>query len=256
MGLRAALRELLPRGHRGLRFEGDYASWEEAQRASGGYDRGEILQRVRAAELKVRQGEAADARDGVTFPEIQFSFPVMTALARAAGRNAGLRVLDFGGALGGLYRQYKALRIPGSLSWTVVEQKAYVELGRAEFAGAELQFADTLEGARADVVVLSSVLQYLPDPYALVRQVLDCGARHVVVDRTPCSGLSRDVLAVQHVPPQIYEASYPCWIFSRARLLDAFAKGFTTFAAFTDGSGAWRGDATAFELAGFIFDAR
>src|SRR5205814_7740324 len=120
-------------GHRGLRFEGAYASWEEAQRASGGYDRGEILQRVHAAELKVRSGEAADARDGVTFAEIQCAFPVMTALARAAASNAGLRVLDFGGALGGLYRQYKALRIPGSLSWTVVEQKAYVEDGRAEF---------------------------------------------------------------------------------------------------------------------------
>jgi putative methyltransferase (TIGR04325 family) len=263
------LRELTPpillrmvrRGGRsgGLRFEGDYATWQDARRASGGYDKENIVRRVYEAELEVKNGHAADARDGVPFEEMQFSLPVMAALTRAAARRGGvIRVVDFGGAFGGLYRQYKALAVPGTVFWTVVEQESFVGLGRAQFQNAELGFVATLEEAlaagRPDVLLLSSVLQYLSEPYAMVSKVTDSGAPHVVIDRTPCSELDRDVLTVQTVPPAIYRASYPCWIFSRERLLGAFAPGYRTLAAFTDGSGRWHNSSTSFELAGFLLD--
>jgi hypothetical protein len=38
--------------------------------------------------------------------------------------------------------------------------------------------------------------------------------------------------------------------------MDAFSKGYSPFAAFADASGTWRAQATDFELAGFILDAR
>jgi putative methyltransferase (TIGR04325 family) len=270
MALRDALRDLTPPAlrravrdalGRGLRFEGDYPSWEAAQSASGGYDGDEIVQRVFEAELKVHRGEAADARDGVTFSTVQFCLPVMAALARAASaRGDGLRVLDFGGAFGGLYRQYRAFGLRTPVQWTVVEQPTYVERGAAHFQTAELRFSASLDeavaDAPADVVLLSSVLQYLPEPHAFVRRLAEWGPAHVVLDRTPCSALARDVLAVQRVPAEIYRASYPCWIFSRERLLEAFRPGYTALAVFTDGNGSWHASAASFELAGFLFDRR
>jgi putative methyltransferase (TIGR04325 family) len=270
MTLRDTLRDLTPpllqravrsarRG--GLRFEGEYASWPQARRASGGYDSEGILQRVLEAELKVKRGEAADARDGVTFGAVQFSLPVMAALTRAASaRGDGLRVLDIGGAFGGLYRQFRAFGLRTRVEWTVVEQTAYVELGAQHFQTAELRFSASLEDALADtpadVLLLSSVLQYLPEPLALVRRLAHWGPAQVVLDRTPCSALSRDILTVQHVPAAIYRASYPCWIFSRERLLEVFHPRYAALASFTDGSGAWRAGAVSFELSGFLFDRK
>ena len=268
MVLRDAIRELAPpilfrmiaRGRQGgLRFEGDYADWSAARKASRGYEQSEIAQRVLDAEMKVKRGEAADARDGLPFEAIQFSMPVMVGLLRAALRAHGtLKVVDFGGALGGLYRHYKALGVPGKLNWAVVEQRAFVASGSRHFGNDELRFYETLDDAlqtgTPDVMLLSSVLQYLPEPYAFLKRVVTSGALHIVIDRTPCASFKRDVLAVQTVPPEIYPASYPCWILSRDRLLAALAPLYRALTSFTDGSGRWSNDATDFELAGFIFD--
>lgn len=268
MTLRALLRELAPpflqravRRGRALRFEGDYASWEDARKASGGYDSAEISSRVFEAEMKVKRGEAADARDGVCFDGIQFSLPVMAALARATVTCAGpLRVVDYGGALGGLYRQYKAFMPSARVEWVVVEQPRYVELGKTHFQGGELRFApsldDALQGRPADVALLSSVLQYLPTPYELLRQLAAAAVPCVVIDRTPCSPLARDLLTVQMVPAQIYPASYPCWIFSRQRLLGAVGSTYTLVCESADASGEWESDRGTFVLAGFILDRR
>ena len=271
MTLRALLRDLTPplllkavrrtdRG-RGLRFDGDYASWQDACKGSGSYGSAEVSRYVFEAELKVKRGEAADARDGVCFDKIQFSLPVMAALARATAMRAGaLRVLDFGGAFGGLYRQFKAFMPAAGLAWTVVEQPHYVELGRTHFQNQDLRFAasfdEALDDKPADVVLLSSVLQYLPEPYEAVGRIAIAATPHVVIDRTPCSRLARDVLTVQTVPPEIYPASYPCWIFSRQRLEAAFDATHDLVSAFADGTGEWQSSECAFELAGFILDRR
>lgn len=268
MTLRDTLRELAPPIlartvrkvlGRGLRFEGDYASWAEASAASSGYDHEDIARRVHDAEAKVARGEAVDARDGVLFETLQFSLPVMAALMRAGARRGGaLKVLDFGGAFGGLYRHYKALGVPGTVAWTVVEQPKLAAMGTADFQNAELRFVASLDEALAsgapDVLLLSSVLQYLPDPYALIRCLVETGAAHVVIDRTPCSELERDVLTVQTVPPSIYPASYPCWILARRRLVSSFAPAYRLWAEFADGTGQWSATAAKFQLSGFVFD--
>jgi putative methyltransferase (TIGR04325 family) len=268
MLLKQAIRELTPpillrviqmARKRGLLFQGDYADWNEAQKASRGYEQNEIVQRVFEAEMKVKRGEAMDARDGVPFDAIQFSLPMMAGILRAAAcRPAPLNVVDFGGGFGGLYRQYKALGAPGPVNWAVVEQRAFTALGIAHFQNDELRFFEKLEDALQarvpDLLLLSSVLQYLPEPYAFLNQVMASGATELLIDRTPCGTLQRDVLAVQTVPPEIYPASYPCWIFSRERLLKALAPQYRVLASFTDGTGRWSSDVTDFELTGFILD--
>jgi len=88
----------------------------------------------------------------------------------------------------------------------------------------------------------------------VIRKAANSGVQHIVIDRTPCSELVRDVLVVQTVPSKIYSASYPCWVFSREKLLASFSEGYRLVVSFTDGNGPWRSSACSFELAGFILD--
>lgn len=251
------LRMIRPLRRRGIRFEGEFPDWESAQGVSRGYDQADIVQRIFDAERKVRSGEAADERDSVLFDSVQFSLPVMAALARIATiRRAPLRVLDFGGAFGGIYRQYQAFGLPVPASWNVVEQAGFVERAR-EFETAQLRFhfrvEDVLSEGLPDVAVFSSVLQYLEHPDDILGRIRAAGVPHVVIDRTPCHAGERDLLVIQRVPAEIYRASYPCWIFSSPRLLRTM-KDYKVIASFEDANGPWQAAGTRFDLSGFILD--
>lgn len=48
-------------------WQGNYQTWKEAENTSTGYDSDEIIQKVRASLLKVKNGEAIYERDSVIF---------------------------------------------------------------------------------------------------------------------------------------------------------------------------------------------
>lgn len=77
-------------------FKGDYASWDEARSRSTGYDNAEIVQRVLAATLAVKAGQACFERDSVLFNEPAPRYAVVAELlAGALANNGRLAVLDF-----------------------------------------------------------------------------------------------------------------------------------------------------------------
>jgi putative methyltransferase (TIGR04325 family) len=210
----------------GLRMTGPCTDWDAARRLSVGYDAPLILERVLAATREVAAGRADHERDAVLFAQPEPRFPLLAGLLHAAAAAQGrLHVIDFGGALGSVYWQYRRdLAGLVDLRWTVVEQAAFVEVGQREFGHGPLQFALTVEEAattlRAPLVLVSSVLQYLPQPWELIERVAAVGASGLLIDRIPVSDEAQDQACVQHVPPRVYPASYPSWVFSRARLLE------------------------------------
>src|ERR1700722_19240907 len=123
--LRRLLRGSPPDG--AVRYSGNFASWDEARQHSQGYDAPAILERVKQATLKVQRGEAAYERDSVVFDRVQFSFPLLTGLLRAALRNGGrLNVVDVGGALGSTFFQCRQVLEPAvQIHWSVVEQPLF-----------------------------------------------------------------------------------------------------------------------------------
>lgn len=219
------VRRLQQLGRGGVRFEGDYPSWVEANRHATGYDTDAILAKVLEATLKVKRGEAMYERDSVVFDQIEYVWPVLAGLMLAAARNQGrLNVLDFGGALGSTYFQNRQfLEGLADVSWNVVEQAHYVERGNALIAEGPLRFYSDIAACLAEqapnVVLLSSVLQYLPDPLGMLDKLGRVGAAVMLVDRTPLASLPENRLLVQHVPASIYPASYPMWVFSDSQLL-------------------------------------
>lgn len=212
-------------GGRGIRFEGQYASWEEASSQCSGYDEEEILAKVLAATLKVKGGEAAFERDSVLFDEIEYAWPLLTGLMWAAARNAGsLSVLDFGGSLGSSYFQNrKFLQTLPSVRWNVVEQAHYVEAGRAYIQDGGLRFYQSIDECltenKPNMILLSSVLQYVKSPIDIIERLPSLGASTLIVERTPFSKGPRDKLMIQRVPTSIYSASYPMWIFSESAFM-------------------------------------
>jgi putative methyltransferase (TIGR04325 family) len=209
-----------------IAFAGDYACWADAERQSAGYGTPVILERTCASLQKIKRGEALYERDSVLFDTPQHSFPLLTALLRAAViGNGRLSVADVGGSLGSSYFQCRQfLRAVRVVEWAVIEQPAYVRCGREHFEDGELRFYETIEECLArhhpDVVLLSGVLQYLADPYASLERLLAQRIRHVIIDRTAFLASDRDRLTVQTVPDSIYPASYPAWFLSETSVTE------------------------------------
>jgi putative methyltransferase (TIGR04325 family) len=246
---------------RAFGFRGDYANWTAARAASLGYDADEVISRTRDAALKVVRGEAKMDRDTVAFGDMDYAYPTLAGLLRAARTPAELSVLDIGGSLGNVYRQFRAFAPRfDRLNWRIVEQPALVAVGREHFESEELRFfanvADALNPGHPDVILLSSALQYFESPYELVTVLGGIRGAGLVIDRTPCAEAERDVLTVQSVPAEIYRGSYPCWIFSRTRLEAALTRHYAEVASFRDPAGPLRGDGGTFELRGYLLDAR
>lgn len=222
-----AIVEILRRpAHPTVSYGAEYATWDSALADAGGYDDAAILDKVKNATLRVIRGESAYERDSVVFDRIEISWPVLAGLLWAATRNHGsLRVLDFGGSLGTTYRQNKAYFDDlAEVLWGVVEQPHYVACGRQLESDHKLRFFETIDDCAAEIrpnaVMLGAVLQYLPDPYGVLERLSRTNARVMIVDRTPFSAVVDDRITVQVVPPSIYRASYPSWVFS----MDAFRK--------------------------------
>lgn len=206
-----------------LALIGNYATWSEAEANSAGYDSDIILEKTIAALGKVKRGEAVYERDSMLFDEVQYAWPVLAGLLWVAARSAGrLNVLDFGGSLGSTWFQNRAfLRKLDAVRWNIVEQPRQVAAGRREFQDDQLRFFGSVDECLAEsqpnVILLSSVLQYLEQPYDLLEALGSTPCQFLIIDRTPFWTGSADRLCVQQVPAEIYPASYPSWIFSQQR---------------------------------------
>jgi putative methyltransferase (TIGR04325 family) len=219
--------DIIPRAMGSVRCTGDYATWAEALAASTGYYLPEFVEQTRQAALKVKQGLAAYERDSVLFDNAEDSFPLLAALRKAAAEHDGqLIVFDFGGALGSSYFRCRRLLEPlRSVRWLIVDQPQHVSIGRRDFESDELRFyetpAEVLAEHRPTVLLLSSVLPYLPAPYEQLDRLIDAPIPYVIVDRTFFLERDADRLTVQHGPFEVYPGSYPAWFFSETRLCAA-----------------------------------
>ncbi|HET6513956.1 MAG TPA: methyltransferase, TIGR04325 family, partial [Thermodesulfovibrionales bacterium] len=166
-------------------FSGNYRTWEEAQLASTSYDSDVILNKVKDALLKVKNGEAVYERDSVLFDKVQYSWPLLAGLLWVASREDNrLNLIDFGGSLGSSYYQNKKFleHLP-ELKWSIVEQEKFVECGKQYFEDEHVRFYHDLnaciEERHPDAILFSSVIQYLEKPYGLLADVLNQGFAYI-----------------------------------------------------------------------------
>lgn len=209
-------------------WSGNYPDWAEARSKSDGYDSKEIIEKVRRSSILVRDGKAVFERDSCVFNEIEYSYPLLMSLTYIAARNKGsLNIIDFGGALGSTYFQNRMFldSLP-ELKWCVVEQPLFIETGKNEFCTDRLKFYGSIDECfrenQINVVLFSSVLQYLENPGSIIDKIRSLNVRFILIDRTPFVK-GKDRITVQKVNPSIYKASYPCWFFNEENFLKYFA---------------------------------
>lgn len=204
---------------------GNYKNWDDALRDSSGYDSSAILEKTAEALMKVKNGEAVYERDSVLFNEPQYEWELLANLMWIAAQHEGiLDVLDFGGSLGSTYFQNRTyLSSLKKVTWRIVEQHKYVEVGKKLFEDQNLKFfyniPECLKSGTPNMVFLGSVLQYLKSPYSVLKELQDVNCDVIMIDRTPFFDSQHDRLCVQKVPGTIYPGSYPSWIFSRANFM-------------------------------------
>ena len=215
-------------------LKGDYFSWEDAIINSSGYDNPLILEKTCQAMLKIKTGEAAYERDSVLFDKTEYAYPLLAGLMWVAARHKGfLNVLDFGGSLGTTYFQNRLfLKDLAQVTWNIVEQEHYVDVGKQFLEDSRLKFHvsldDCIASAEPNVAICSSSLQYVERPYDVLSKIAAAKIKCLIVDRTPFHLGDEDRLCVQQVPKEIYNASYPSWIFSHSKFILEIQKlGFT-----------------------------
>ncbi len=206
---------------------GDYPNWSVAKLEASGYDLDLILDKVLDSTLKVKYGLFNFERDSFNYNEedscgkaIEILFDIFK------NKNRTLRVMDFGGSLGSTYFRFKHYHPNVPVEWSIVEQDKFVETGNIYIKNQEINFYNTIEKAfsssNPDVILLSSVLQYLEFPNQIIQTINDLQAEYILLDRTAIVERSTDRITLQRVPPDIYEASYPSWYFNEDHLIDKF----------------------------------
>lgn len=243
-------------------FFGDYSSWEEALKDSVGYDSDIILEKVKNSLLQVKEGKAIYERDSVLFDKIEYSFPVLAALLKIALENDGkLSILDFGGSLGSSYYQCKDfLGDIKELHWSIVEQPNFVECGKQYFENDQLKFYEDIETClqyqKPDVILLSSVIQYLEKPYEFLEDLLEFDFSYILIDRTIFLMQGKISLAIHIVNPSIYKASIPTWFLDLKNILKILLSKYDLILSFDSFSGKISWNNNLIEDKGFFYKKR
>jgi putative methyltransferase (TIGR04325 family) len=105
-----------------------------------------------------------------------------------------------------------------------------------------------------NVILFSSVIQYLKNPYKVLKQILQFGPKYVIFDRTAFIDKGNDRITIQKVSPEIYRASYPAWFLNRSKFLNFMEGKYELIAEFQSENGLKvRLGSRRGEFKGFIF---
>jgi putative methyltransferase (TIGR04325 family) len=217
-------------------WNGHFSNWSDAIIKTTSYDSDIILNKCKISLLKVKNGEAIYERDSVIFDSIDYSFGLLSGLLLSYINTNKLSVLDFGGSLGSSFYQNKNLLYNiQNIEWSVVEQQKFVECGKKNFENNVLKFYYTLEECfeyrKPNVLLLSSVLQYLENPYEFISNLSSYDFEYIIIDNTSFTDTDYEFITIQNVPEYIYKASYPCWFLNCKKLINSF-KNYTLIAEF------------------------
>lgn len=180
------IRRLALRGkHSALQLLGPYDTYDEALALSSGYGSEVILEKVKEAIVNVLNKNGVYERDGTIFQERPSNDNLRNLLTKYL--DDGDVVVDFGGGLGGTYINNRDLFANVGL-YIIAEQKNFVREGlqladRYQLSVSYVEILSDLSD-RPDFFIFSSVLQYIPNAYQVLREAAALTPRLILIDRT------------------------------------------------------------------------
>ena len=227
------------RRNKKIYFYKTFDNWEDAKKISSGYDDKNILKKVVYATNLLLSGKAVYERDGVILKQNEFFGETVSIILRASIENQNeCKVIDFGGSLGSTYYNnrcfFKKIK---KLNWTVVEQKNFVKVGNKSFSNNILNFCETFDEAikdskRPNVIILSGSIQYMQNPYKLLKKIIETKADYLIINRTPFIIKGKSKITIQKIPKTIIHSSYPIWLFNEIEFKTNFKKKYEEVVTF------------------------
>jgi putative methyltransferase (TIGR04325 family) len=204
-------------------YEGPFIDWEEASAHSAGYSSQIVLRKVLTATTKVLEGKAGFERDGTTFEERPQISKIDSALKEILKERS--HVLDFGGGLGSTFLNNRELIQSLHCHYMIVEQLNFVTEGQklADKYKLPIFFIENLsdlEEEKLDVVILSSVLQYLPSWKITLLEIAHLLPKYILVDRTPISRNESKIYVQNNGNYYGEKLNYPCWKINKNELVE------------------------------------
>lgn len=197
-------------------------SWDTAVSKSVGYEANEVIYPIVQDALQLQH-----AHETATFTTSRYQqiasgiLYCITQLQKNASES--IRVLDVGGGGADYYYQLQRFAPQLNVEWTVLETPALVKALTDEtgLKFSNLKWVDSLEKTEEayDVVLCSSVLQYLEKPWDMLSN-LTKKSQFIVINRIPLVNAPEHFTAVQRIFIRGKRGSYPAHFFSEERFLN------------------------------------
>ena len=190
--------------------------WTTAKADSAGYESSSTLKDL---ALRVREIQFLNSRNHD--PRIEIVLTTIKNLLATIPENQVVKILDVGGSFGEYFFYTKQAINTHTFEWTVLETEGHCSIVPASLKSESgLNFVSRLEknDSQFNVALLSSVIQYVEEPYALLE--FACSkADSVILNRLPLSSFDTDKVAVQRPGLFNSKGSYPVHIFSEKYFL-------------------------------------
>ena len=111
------------------------------------------------------------------------------------------------------------------IQWTVIEQKTIIELvsnlkNKALYEPVEfIELHEINPKYKPDLLILSSVLQYLEKPYEIIEELIQTKPRFILIERMPFTHKFYEYLKIQKNPKTFKKSSYPIWFLRKEKII-------------------------------------
>lgn len=199
----------LHRTGRGIYFQGDYNTWEQALRESkNAYQNPQIMERMFE--------DVENHKD-----QYKPNWFLLYYCLKHYLKYGELHILDFGGGPGAQYFMAKQEleQRAEAFQWYVVDLPAAVNLGRKYFENQSLHFTNTIDEVanvlqgKPCIIYSNACIQYDPAYQDILDNLLQLNAETIIFERLPIGEQER--ITVQEVHDYIFETSMPISIFDK-----------------------------------------
>jgi putative methyltransferase (TIGR04325 family) len=209
---------------RKIEISGDYNSFNEAAKNCIGYDNELIIEKKIASFLEILKGNAAYEQDTKLYFKEKYDYDLIKYLESIQKtKKKNISVLDFGGSFGSIYfKNYKKFK--NLYVWDIIEQKKIVDYFKKNEFKIDINFfEDLIEYNKSpDIAIFSGSVQYLPNPFEVLQQLIDRNVRNFLFLKTSFHYKKENNFRIQKIPKNIYDATYPITIFSYQKFTDFF----------------------------------
>jgi putative methyltransferase (TIGR04325 family) len=192
----------------------EVSSWAEAQKAVAGYETDTAVESIIASIQQVHA--ISNETKELSSRDLQIISSFAIAIAAVGVSNTKIKVVDVGGAGGDYFFMFANAMPAVTFDWVVVETPALAAaISKTETGlGRGIRWVSSLDeaGSDFDIALLSSVMQYVDDPYGLLTKVAH-KCKVMIINRIPLTTSKVDQATVQHVRTHGRRGAYPAWFF-------------------------------------------